>query len=127
MLTAKFIDSSIKHEQGRLNLMPVYLQIILLIVAFVVFVGLAMLATGWGVRRVCFKIIADLEEQRAFSEKRAIKLPDERRNFFRVGTGNLRPKALRVLIADGLVIKTGNGKYYLDQKKVAAAKSKTGS
>jgi hypothetical protein len=107
--------------------MPVYLQIILLFVAFIVFVGLAMLTTGWGLRRVCFKIIAEMEEAKAFSEKRAIKLPDERRNFFRVGAGNLRPKALGILITDGLVIKTSSGKYYLNKDKVAAAKNGTAS
>jgi hypothetical protein len=106
--------------------MPLYLQILLLIAAFIVFVGLLMYATGWGLRRVCFKIIADLEEQRAFNEKRAIMLPDERRNFFRVGTGNLRPKALNVLIADGLVMKTGDGKYYLNKEKVSQAKEGEG-
>jgi hypothetical protein len=106
--------------------MPVYLQIILLFAAFIVFVLTAMYLTGLGLRRVCFKIIADLEEARAFSEKKAMKLQDERKNFFRVGTKNLRPKALNVLIADQLVIKTGDGKYYLDKEKLAEMKSKLG-
>ncbi len=57
---------------------------------------------------------------------KAIKLQDERKNFFRVGTSNLRPKALGVLIAEGLVIKTGDGKYYLDKDKLAEMKSKIG-
>lgn len=103
--------------------MPLYLQILLLIVGFIVFVVLLMLMTGWGIRRVCFKIIAEMEEARAFSAGKAMALQDERKNFFRVGTGNLRPKALNLLISDGLVIKTGNGKYYLDKEKLAALKS----
>jgi hypothetical protein len=104
--------------------MPVYLQIILLVFAAFIFFIVLLLASGWGIRRICFKIIAQLEEARAFDEKKAIKLPDERRNFFRVGTGNLRPKALNVLIADGLVVKAGNGKYYLNKEKVAQAKGR---
>ncbi len=104
--------------------MPIYLQIILLIAAFIVFVLAAMYLTGLGLRRVCFKIIAEMEEARAFSAGKAIKLQAERKNFFRVGIGNLRPKALGVLIADGLVIKTGDGKYYLDKAKLADMKSK---
>jgi hypothetical protein len=106
--------------------MSVCLQIILLVVAFIVFVGLSMYATGWGVRRVCFKIIAEMEEARAFSAKKAIPLQDERKNFFRVGTKNLRPKALGILIADGLVIKSPSGKYYLDKDKLAAMKNNVG-
>lgn len=100
--------------------MPLYLQILLLVVAFVIFVALLLYAAGWGIRRVCFKIIADLEEARAFSSSKAIALQDERKNFFRVGTGNLRPKALDLLIKDGLVIKAEKGKYYLDRDKLAA-------
>lgn len=106
--------------------MPIYVQIILLIAAFIVFVLTAMYMTGLGLRRVCFKIISEMEEARAYSSGRAIKLQDERKNFFRVGTSNLRPKALGVLIADGLVIKTGDGKYYLDKNKLAEMKSKIG-
>ena len=107
--------------------MPIYLQIILLVVAFVVFVVLVMYAGGLGVRRMCFKIIAEMEEARAFKEAKAIKLQDERKNFFRVGMGNIRPKALNLLIADGLVIKTNNGKYYLDKEKLTQAKAQLGS
>ena len=104
--------------------MPVYLQIPLLIVAFIVFVGLAFYVGGWGVRRMCFKIIAEMEEARAFSPGKAVALQDERKNIFRVGTGNIRPKALNLLIADGLVIKAPNGKYYLDKEQFAQMKKK---
>ena len=107
--------------------MPIYLQIILLVAAFIVFVVLVIYAGGLGVQRMCFKIIAEMEEARAFKEAKAIKLQDERKNFFRVGVGNIRPKALKLLIADGLVIKTNNGKYYLDKEKLAQAKAQLGS
>ena len=104
--------------------MHIYAQIILLIFAFIVFVFLAMYLSGLGMRRICFKIIAELEESRAFSEKKAVKLQDERRNIFRVGTKNLRPRALNVLLSEGLVIKAPNGKYYLNKEKVALLKNK---
>jgi hypothetical protein len=106
--------------------MPVYLQILLLLAAFIVFVVLVMYAGGLGVRRMCFKIIAEMEEARAFTEAKAIKLQEERKNFFRVGTGNIRPKALNILIADKIVVKTGSGKYYLDKDKLAKVKSTIG-
>ena len=106
--------------------MPIYVQIFLLAAAFIVFVLGAMYVTGLGLRRVCFKIIAELEEAKAVSPGKAVRLQDERKNFFRVGTRNLRPRALGVLLADGLVIKAGDGKYYLDKEKIAEMKSKVG-
>lgn len=106
--------------------MPVYLQVILLAAGFIVFVLAAMYLTGLGLRRVCFKIIAEMEEANAFKASRAIKLQDERKNFFRVGTGNLRPRALHLLITDKLVVKTPDGKYYLDKEKLAEMKSTVG-
>jgi len=106
--------------------MSIYIQILLLVVAFIIFVLTAMYVTGLGIRRVCFKIIAEMEEAGAFKESRAIKLQDERKNFFRVGTGNLRPKALNLLISEGLVCKTGDRKYYLDKAKLAEMKSTLG-
>ncbi|HBI47171.1 MAG TPA: hypothetical protein DDX93_00350 [Smithella sp.] len=107
--------------------MPVYLQIILLIVAFIAFVGIMMYMGGVAVQKTCLKIIAELEEARAFKEARAMKIQDERKNIFRVGTKNIRPKALNLLIADGLVIKTNNGKYYLDKEKLVQAKAQLDS
>ena len=107
--------------------MPIYLQILLWIAAFIIFVMLIIYMGGLGVRRMCFKIVAEMEEARAFKESRAVKLQDERKNFFRVGTGNIRPKALNLLIADGLVIKTNNGKYYLDKEKLTQMKAMMGS
>lgn len=106
--------------------MPLYIQILLLIAAFIVFVVVAMYATGLGLRRVCFKIMAELEEVGAVKASRAVKLQDERKNFFRVGTGNLRPKALNLLVTDKLVVKTPDGKYYLDKEKLAEMKNAMG-
>ncbi|KQC08192.1 MAG: hypothetical protein APR62_00285 [Smithella sp. SDB] len=103
--------------------MPVYLQILLLAAAFIAIVAFFLYMGGLAVRRTCFKIIAEMEEARAFKEARAITIQDERKNIFRVGTKNIRPKALNLLIADGLVIKTNNGKYYLDKEKLVKAKA----
>ena len=84
--------------------MPVYLQVILLAATFMAIVILFLYMGGLAVRRTCLKIIAEMEEARAFKESRAVEIQDERKNFFRVGVKNLRPKALHLLIADGLVI-----------------------
>jgi len=128
-LTHKILLHIFHHEaesypvlKGKLNNMPVYLQIFLWFTAFIVFVVLAMYVGGSAVRQVCFKIITEMEDARAFSAVKALNLQDERKNIFRVGTGNIRPKALNILIADKIVIKTGSGKYYLDKNKLAQMK-----
>ena len=107
--------------------MPIYLQILLLLVAIIIFYFLLLLIAGWGIRKYCFQIISELEEQKAFSSGSAINLPDTRGNFFKMGLGNYRPKALNVLIVDKIVVKTSNGKYYLDKDKLADIKAKTRS
>ena len=94
--------------------MPFYLQLLLMVAVFIAFAVLILYMGGLAVQRTCLKIIAEMEEARAYKEARAIEIQDERKNFFRVGVKNIRPKALNLLIADGLVIKTNNGKYYLD-------------
>lgn len=104
--------------------MSIYLQILLLVAAFIAFVFAAMYFAGLGLRRVCFKMIAEMEEAGAFKASKAIKLQDERKNFFQVGTGNLRPRALQLLISDKLVVKTPEGKYYLDKEKLAEMRTK---
>lgn len=103
--------------------MPFYLEIALWFAAFVIFVVAVLYLGGLAVRQACFKVIAEMEDAKAFSTARAISLQDERKNFFRVGTGNIRPKALNVLIADRIVIKTAGGRYYLDRAKLAEAKA----
>ena len=103
--------------------MPVSLQIFILVSIFIAIIVLFLYLGGLAIRRTCYKIIAEMEEARAFKEGRAVKIQDERKNFFRAGTKNIRPKALNMLIADGLVIKTNNGKYYLDKEKLAQAKA----
>lgn len=107
--------------------MPPYLQILLLVAVFIAIILIFLYIGGLAVRRTCLEIIAEMEEARAFKEGRAVRIQDERKNFFRVGTKNIRPKALNLLIADGIVIKTNNGKYYLDKEKLAQAKAQLAS
>lgn len=107
--------------------MPAYLQILMLAAVFIAIVFIFLYMGGVAVRRTCLKIIAEMEEARAFKEGRAVKIQDERKNIFRVGTKNIRPRALNLLIADGIVIKTNNGKYYLDKEKLAQVKAQLDS
>jgi hypothetical protein len=107
--------------------MPVYLQIILLVAALIVIVVIFLYMGGLAIQKTCLKIIAEMEEARALKEASAVEIQDERKNFFRVGVKNIRPKAIKLLIDDGLVIKTKSGKYYLDKEKLAQAKAQLDS
>lgn len=98
--------------------MPVFVQIILLALGFAVFVFTVLYLSGLGIKRICLSIIAELEAAGAFNEKSAIPIQDRRRNFFQVGTKNLRPQALQVLLQDGIVVRTRAGKYYLMRDKL---------
>jgi hypothetical protein len=103
--------------------MPVYLQIILLILGMIIFYVGAMFVTGLGIRKLCLRIITHMEEQGAFSAGRAINIQDQRGNFFKMGLSNYRPKAVQMLVADGVIVKTRDGKYYLNKDKVAVIKN----
>ena len=39
-----------------------------------------------------------------------------------MGMSNYRPKAVQMLLADGVIVKTGDGKYYLNKDKLATIK-----
>jgi hypothetical protein len=116
---------SYMNQYREIN-MPIYLQVILMIAVFIAIVLVILYMGGLAVRRTCLKIIAEMEEARAFRETKAVEIQDERKNFFRVGMKNIRPRALNLLLADGLVIKTSKGKYYLDKDKLAQAKAQLG-
>ena len=103
--------------------MPIYLQIILIIIAVIVFYFLTLLATGLGIRKLCFTIIWEMEDQGAASASNAVHLTDKRCNFLKIGFGNYRPKALEILITDKIVIKTSSGKYFLNKEKLAEIKA----
>jgi hypothetical protein len=107
--------------------MPVYLQLILIFFGVIVFFFASMLVAGMGIRKLCFKIIAHMEEQGAMSAGRAINIQDQRGNFFKMGLSNYRPKAVQMLLADGVIVKTGDGKYYLNKDKLAAIKKSAAS
>ncbi|MCX7982341.1 MAG: hypothetical protein N2572_05460 [Syntrophales bacterium] len=102
--------------------MPIFVQIILLLIGFGLFVFVVLYLSGLGLKRICLSIISELEAARAFNEKSAIPIQDRRKNFFLVGTKNLRPQALKVLIQDGLVVRTPNGKFYLVREKLKEAR-----
>lgn len=75
------------------------------------------LLTQWGValrvRRACRWVVKDLEMKRAIDVESAVALPYAKKEFFRMGLKDFRPKALESLAAAGIVGHTADGKWYV--------------
>jgi len=61
-------------------------------------------------------IIRDLEKQGAFDPVTAIDLPYTKQNLLRIGMRNYHAKAMEDMLSQGVVAKTGGGKYYLQAR-----------
>jgi len=100
-------------------IMPESVQILISVVLILVVYVLSMLGTGWWTRRICLRIIKELEDKEAISATTAVTLPYEKSSFFRFGYRDYRPKALESLVMSEVVCKTFNGQYYLNKRKLA--------
>ena len=73
----------------------------------------------WQVKRAYLFIIEDLEKNEAMDPLSAVPLSYARVSILRAGIKDYRPKALEFLVANDVVARTEDGKYYLrDKKKV---------
>ena len=68
---------------------------------------------AWRMSRVYAAIIKDLEQKEAVDPSSAVELPYARRNMFRIGTRDYRPKVLEYMTLSNVVGVTESGKYYL--------------
>jgi hypothetical protein len=88
-------------------------QIVLgLIILAGVFVATRYLV-AWRVKRATGRIIGDLQKQEAVDPITAVDLPYAKQNPLRIGMRNYFAKAIEYMISEGVVGKTGSGKYYL--------------
>jgi len=67
----------------------------------------------WQIRRATGRIIDDLRNHNATDPITAVDLPYAKRNPLRIGMRNYHAKALEFMMNEGVVGKTGGGKYYL--------------
>lgn len=104
--------------------MPESVQIIISIVIILIVYLLTMLGTGWWTRRICLRIIKELEDKGAINATTAVSLPYAKTTFFKFGYRDYRPKALESLVMSEVVCKTFNGQYYLDKEKMTELKTK---
>ena len=103
--------------------MPESIQIVIGILVLIVVYVLTMIGVSWWTRRICLRIIAELEEKGAYNATTAVTLPYEKVNYFNIGYRDYRPRALHSLMANEIVIRTFSGQYYLNKEKLAAIKN----
>jgi hypothetical protein len=90
---------------------PVQIVIGLLVLAGI-FVLTRYMVT-WQIRRATGRIIGDLQKQEAVDPITAVDLPYAKQNPVRIGMRNYHAKAIEFMASEGVVGKTGSGKYYL--------------
>lgn len=70
---------------------------------------------GWKMRRAGDFILRDLKEKKAFDPVSAVELPYCKNSLFRIGLRDYRPKALNVLLENGVVRVLEGSRYYLGE------------
>ena len=73
-------------------------QIILGLILLVGVYVFTQAVVGWRIRRASKTILRDLDFKKAFDPATAIELPYAKRNIFRIGLRDFRPKAVQVLV-----------------------------
>ena len=71
---------------------------------------------GWRIRRTSRNILRDLDYKKAIDPTTAIELPYAKRNIFKIGLRDFRPKAVAALVQADVVGMTAAGKYYLKKR-----------
>jgi hypothetical protein len=71
----------------------------------------------WKIKQAYFGIVDDLKRQGALSPETAVGLPYATRQLIKFGLRDHRPVALRGLIAENIVGRTEDGRYYILDKK----------
>ena len=85
-------------------------------IGFLFLIGVFVLTryiVAWQMKRATAAIISDLERQAALDPFTAVDLPYAKPNPMRIGMRNYHVKAVEYMVSEGVVGKTGNGRYYL--------------
>ncbi len=85
-------------------------------VGFLFLIGVFILTryiVVWQMKRAAGTILKDLETQAAVDPFTAVDLPYTRLNPLRIGMRNYHAKAIEYMLSEGVVGKTGTGRYYL--------------
>ncbi|RJR20732.1 MAG: hypothetical protein C4582_08760 [Desulfobacteraceae bacterium] len=83
--------------------------IFLLVIVYI----LSRMAIQWRMKRAFLYLLRDLEKKEAFNPSSAVNLPYAKKSLMQIGFRDFKPKVLEDLVANGIVGRTSEGKYYL--------------
>lgn len=89
------------------------MKILLMVLLAIGTLILTFRITGWKMRRAGDFILRDLKEKKAFDPVSAVELPYCKNSLFHIGLRDYRPKALNVLLENGVVRVLEGDRYYL--------------
>ena len=89
------------------------IQILLVVSGLLCAVWISRKITMWRIKRTYLSIMSDLKKRGAVDFRSAVVLPYAKESILKVGMKDYRPRALEFLVTNGVVGKTGDGKYYL--------------
>ena len=92
------------------------MQIILGIFFLVGVYILTRYGVTWRIQRASLFIIRDLEKRKALDPESAVELSYAKKDLFKLGVRDFKPRALESLIHDGILGKTEHGMYYLKRR-----------
>jgi hypothetical protein len=72
----------------------------------------------WRIKRAGRQIINDLERLGALGPDSAVELPYLKKQLFHIGMRDFKPTAMQSVLEQGIVGRTGAGKYYLKMKPI---------
>ena len=94
-------------------------ELILGIGALIVVITLTRKYHAWRFKRAYVFIIDDLKKKGAYSAHSAVDLPYAKINLLKMGLRRHHPQALDYLILENIVIKTEDGRYYLNPRNIS--------
>lgn len=97
-----------------------------IIIAILLLAGAYLLSRkmhAWRMRKACQAVFRDLDAKGAMDADNAVSLPYATTSIFRVGMRDHRPKALEFLMANELLERTPEGKFYFTEKGMAALRA----
>jgi hypothetical protein len=98
--------------------MPESFQVIISILLLGAALILSRQFHGWKIKKAYLSIIVDLKSRQAFNPESAVVLPYANRPVLRIGLRDHRTAALKSLVADNIVGRTQDGRYYVLDKSV---------
>jgi hypothetical protein len=99
------------------------IQVVVAVALLVAAYLLSRRVHAWRMRQACQTIFRDLGAKGAVGAARAAALPYASTSIFRFGMKDHRPKAVEFLVANELLGRTSEGRFFLTEKGASALRA----